>query len=149
MAKLNVGDQAPDFTLPDQEGRSVALSSFRGKNVVLYFYPKDFSTGCTKEACHFRDQFEDFVEAGAIVIGVSSDSQDSHKRFIERYLLPFTLLSDENGEIKKLYGVSGFILPGRVTFVIDREGIIQHIFSSQTNMKAHVEEALETLRNIK
>jgi peroxiredoxin Q/BCP len=149
MGKLNVGDQAPDFTLPDQEGRRVALSSFRGKNAVLYFYPKDFSTGCTKEACHFRDQFEDFVEAGAVVIGVSSDSQDSHKRFIERYLLPFTLLSDENGEVKKLYGVSGFILPGRVTFVIDREGIIRHIFSSQTNMKAHVEEALETLRNIK
>ena len=102
-----------------------------------------------RSACHFRDQYEDFIEAGAVVIGVSGDSIESHKKFIDKYLLPFTLLSDSTGEVRKLYGISGFILPSRITFVIDKEGIIQHIFTSQTNMKAYIDEALEALRKIK
>ena len=148
MVKLKVGDVAPDFTLPDQNGKTVSLSALRGKNVVLYFYPKDFSIGCTKEACNFRDAYEDFTEAGAQVVGVSGDSVESHRKFIEKYLLPFTLLSDEGGDVRKLYGVTGFLLPGRTTFVIDKIGIIRLVFSSQTDMKAHIDEALKVLKTL-
>ncbi len=125
MVNVKVGEVAPDFTLPNQDGKPVTLSSLRGKIVILYFYPKDFTSGCTKEACHFRDAYEDFTEANAEVVGVSGDSIESHKRFIDQNLLPFTLLSDENGDMKRLYGVAGHLFPGRVTFVIDKEGIIQ------------------------
>jgi peroxiredoxin Q/BCP len=148
MVKVKVGDVAPDFTLPDQNGKTVTLSAFRGENVVLYFYPKDFSIGCTKEACDFRDSYEDFTEAGAQVVGVSGDSVGSHKKFIEKYLLPFTLLSDEGGEVRKLYGVTGLLLPGRITFVIDKIGVIRLVFSSQTDMKAHIDEALKVLKTL-
>jgi peroxiredoxin Q/BCP len=148
MTKLSVGDIAPDFQLPDQDGKQVSLSSLRGKIVVLFFYPKDFSAGCTREACHFRDAFEDFSEAGVEVIGISGDSVESHKKFKEAYLLPFSLLSDLKGVAKKSYGVTGFILPGRVTFLIDKVGIIRHFFSSQTDMKAHVDEALKILKTL-
>jgi peroxiredoxin Q/BCP len=146
MPKVNVGDVAPDFTLPDQDGKPVSLSSLKGKVVVLFFYSKDFSAGCTREACHFRDAFEDFTEAGAEVIGISSDTIESHKKFIETYLLPYSLLSDREGEAKKIYGVSGHLLPGRVTFIIDKVGAVRHVFSSQTNMKAHVDEALKIIK---
>jgi peroxiredoxin Q/BCP len=148
MVKVNVGDVAPDFTLFDQEGKPVMLSSLKGKIVVLYFYPKDFTSGCTKEACHFRDVFEDFTEAGAEVIGVSGDNLESHRKFRDAYLLPFSLLSDVKGEVKKLYGVAGHILPGRVTFVIDKIGIVRYVFSSQTDMKAHVDEALKIVKTL-
>ncbi len=147
MAKLRLGDKAPDFALNNQDGKSVALSSLRGRKVVLFFYPKDFSPGCTREACHFRDSFEDFTEAGAEVIGVSADSVESHKKFIESNLLPYTLLSDPGGEVAKLYGVSGFLLPGRTTFIISRDGLIRYIFSSQTDMKAHINESLKILKS--
>jgi peroxiredoxin Q/BCP len=146
MTKVNVGEVAPDFTLPDQDGKLVSLSSLKGKVVVLFFYPKDFSAGCTREVCHFRDSYEDFSEAGAEVFGVSSDTVESHKKFIETYLLPYSLLSDREGEAKKTYGVSGHLLPGRVTFIIDKAGVIRHVFSSQTNMKAHVDEALKIIK---
>ena len=148
MVNVKVGEVAPDFTLPDQDGRPVTLSSLRGKVVVLYFYPKDFTSGCTKEACHFRDAYEDFTETGAEVIGVSADSQESHRKFRDTYLLPFSLLSDEKGDVKRLYGVSGHLLPGRVTFVIDKNGFVRHVFSSQTDMKAHVDEALKILKSL-
>ena len=148
MVKLKVGDVAPDFTLPDQNGKTVSLSALRGKNVVLYFYPKDFSIGCTKEACDFRDAYEDFTEAGAQVVGVSGDSVESHRKFIEKYLLPFTLLSDEGDDVRKLYGVTGFLLPGRTTFVIDKNGTIRLVFSSQTDMRAHIDEALKVLKTL-
>jgi len=148
MVNVKVGEVAPDFTLPDQDGRPVMLSSLRGRVVVLYFYPKDFTTGCTREACYFRDAYEDFTEAGAEVIGVSADSQESHRKFRNAYLLPFSLLSDENSEVKKLYGVSGRILPGRVTFVIDKDGVVRQVFSSQTDMKAHIDEALKLLKSL-
>ena len=148
MVNVKVGEVAPDFTLPDQDGKPVTLSSFRGKVVVLYFYPKDFTSGCTREACYFRDAYEDFTDASAEVVGVSADNQESHKKFRDAYLLPFSLLSDEKGEVRNLYGVSGRLLPGRVTFLIDKDGVVRHVFSSQTNMKAHVNEALKILRSL-
>ena len=147
MVKLKRGDKAPDFTLRNQDDKSVTLSSLKGRKVVLFFYPKDFSPGCTREACHFRDSFEDFTEAGADVIGVSADSVESHKKFIESNLLPYTLLSDPGGEVAKLYGVSGFLLPGRTTFIIGENGLILYIFSSQTDMKAHINESLKILKS--
>jgi peroxiredoxin Q/BCP len=148
MPEILAGDTAPDFELPDQNATARRLSQFRGRNVVLYFYPKDDTTGCTLEACRFRDEFERFTESGAEVIGVSDDSSASHTRFIEKYKLPFTLLSDRGGRIRKLYGVRKTfgIIPGRVTFVIDREGIVRHVFSSQTSPLRHVEEALQALQ---
>src|SRR5215467_10254312 len=120
---IHTGDRAPDFALPDRSGRTVRLSDFRGKQaVVLYFYPKDDTPGCTKEACAFRDQYQDFQDAGAEVIGVSSDSETSHEKFASKYKLPFVLLADKGGKIRKQYGVPATLglLPGRVTFVIDK-----------------------------
>jgi len=147
---VKVGDTAPDFTLPSQSGASVSLSDFRGKSVVLYFYPKDDTPGCTKESCAFRDQYEVFQNAGAEVIGVSADSPDSHQRFAAKYQLPFTLLSDTGNQVRKLYGVPATLglLPGRVTYVIDQQGVVQHIFNSQFNFQGHVDQALKTLQQI-
>lgn len=149
--KVKVGDKAPDFTLPDQTGAMVSLKDFVGsKIIVLYFYPKDFSRGCTAEACAFRDSYDIFVEAGAQVIGISSQSVDSHNRFAILNKLPFVLLSDENGKVRQLYGASSTLglLPGRVTYVIDKKGIVRHIFSSQLNATGHVEEALKIVNEV-
>lgn len=148
---LKVGDRAPDFSLPNQSGEMVKLSDFLGKkSVVVYFYPKDDTPGCTAESCAFRDSYQVFQEAGAEVIGISGDSTDSHRNFAAKYNLPFTLLSDTNNQVRKLFGVPPtlFILPGRVTYVIDKEGIVKHIFDSQLDFKAHVNEALTTLKSI-
>ncbi|MGB3507715.1 MAG: peroxiredoxin [Microcoleaceae cyanobacterium] len=148
---VKIGDKAPDFTLPSQNGTQVSLSEFQGqKNVVVYFYPKDDTPGCTKEACAFRDQYQVFTDAGAEVIGISGDSPDSHKQFASKYNLPFTLLSDTGNKVRELYGVPAtlWILPGRVTYVIDKQGTIRHIFDSMLNFDAHVEEALKTLKAI-
>ena len=148
---VQIGDVAPDFTLPDQSGNEVNLKDFRGKKaVVLYFYPKDNTPGCTTEACAFRDSYEVFKDAGAEVIGVSSDSSDSHQGFISRHQLPFVLLSDASGKVRKLYGVNttlGFI-PGRVTYVIDQEGVVRHVFNSQFLAAKHVDEALKVLKTL-
>ena len=149
---LKVGDTAPDFTLPSQTGSPVSLKDFRGKkSVVVYFYPKDDTPGCTKESCAFRDQYEVFKQAGAEVIGVSGDSPASHQQFATKYQLPFTLLSDTGNQLRKLYGVPATLglLPGRVTYVIDHNGVVQHIFNSQFNFNGHVEEALKTLQQLK
>jgi peroxiredoxin Q/BCP len=148
---IKVGDQAPDFQLTDQNGKSVRLAEFRGKkSVVLYFYPKDDTPGCTKEACAFRDQYEDFKDAGAEVIGVSSDSEASHAKFVTKYQLPFTLVADRDGDVRKRYGVpkSLGLLPGRVTFIIDPRGTVRHVFNSQLQTTQHVAEALKTLRTL-
>ncbi len=148
---LEVGDFAPDFTLRSQHNELIRLSDFRNKrNVVLYFYPKDDTPGCTAEAKCFRDNYEIFMSLGAEVIGVSSDSTASHIRFADKYKLPFILLSDVDGKVRELYGVSKtlFILPGRVTFVIDKQGIIRHIFSSQFNATKHIEEAMNILKSL-
>jgi len=147
--KVEVGTVAPDFTLPNQDGKSVSLKDFKGQQaVVLYFYPKDNTGGCTAEACAFRDSYEVFQDAGAEVIGVSSDSADSHQDFAAKHRLPFVLLSDEGGEVRKLYGVQAWfgIWPGRVTYVIDKEGVVRHIFNSQVAATKHVSEALKILK---
>jgi len=149
--KVEVGDKAPDFTLPDQSGVMVSLSEFIGnKIIVLYFYPKDFTRGCTAEACAFRDSYDVFVQAGAQVLGVSSQSVDSHNKFAIANKLPFILLSDQDGKVRKLYGVpSTFgLLPGRVTFVIDKKGVVRHVFSSQSQPAKHIEEALRMVKEL-
>jgi peroxiredoxin Q/BCP len=145
------GDQAPIFTLPDQSGKQVSLQDFIGKsNIVLYFYPKDDTSGCTAEACAFRDSYEVFKDAGAEVIGISSDSTRSHQQFAARHHLPFILLSDPGGTVRKLYGVPNTfgLLPGRVTYVIDKQGIIRHIFNAPFAPLKHIREALTTLRSL-
>jgi peroxiredoxin Q/BCP len=148
---VKVGDKAPDFTLSSQMGDNVTLSEFFGKkNVVLYFYPKDETPGCTKEACTFRDNYEELTKLGAEVLGVSGQSVESHKSFATHYGLQFILLSDENNKVRELFGVPstmGF-LPGRVTYIIDKKGIVRHIFNSQTQAPRHVEEAKRTLMEI-
>lgn len=146
--RIQVGDAAPDFSLPTQSGALVQLSNFLGKQaVVLYFYPKDNTAGCTAEACAFRDSYEVFKDAGAEVIGVSADSEESHQQFATQHRLPFLLLSDKSGDLRRLYGVPTTfgLVPGRVTYVIDKQGIVRHIFSSQLDVQKHVSEALQTL----
>ena len=148
---IQAGDKAPDFTLPSQSGEQVRLQDRLGERVVvLYFYPKDETSGCTREACAFRDSHEVFTDAGAEVIGVSSDSVDKHAAFANHHKLPFTLLSDKGGKVRKAYGVPaalGFI-PGRVTYVIDRDGTVRHVFNSMTNINGHVKDALEVVRQL-
>jgi thioredoxin-dependent peroxiredoxin len=145
---LQVGDTAPDFELPSQAGDTVKLSDHRGHWVVVYFYPQDDTPGCTAEACSFRDNYEDFTDAGAAVIGISGDSVESHVKFADKHNLPFTLLSDGDGQLRKAWGVSKSLglLPGRVTYVIDPEGVVQKRFSSQLRAKQHHQEALSTIR---
>jgi len=148
---IQVGDKAPDFTLPAQTGEEVRLSDRLGQRVVvLYFYPKDETSGCTAEACAFRDSYEVFAEAGAEVIGVSSDSVDKHAAFADHHKLPFTLVSDEKGQLRKTYGVPSIlgVVPGRVTYVIDRTGTVRHEFSSMTNIGRHVNDALDVVKEL-
>jgi peroxiredoxin Q/BCP len=150
--RLQVGDPAPDFTLPTATGDSLRLSDFRGKaDVVLFFYPKDNSPACSTEACSFRDSFEAFRDAGAEVIGVSSDTEASHRRFVDKYRLPFHLVSDTSGSVRASYAVPRTLglIPGRVTYVIDRAGVIRHIFSSQFQPARHVAEALDILNTLR
>ena len=148
---IQVGDKAPDFTLPSQSGEPVRLQDRLGERVVvLYFYPKDNTPGCTAEACAFRDSYEVFTEAGAEVIGVSSDSVDKHAGFAGKHSLPFTLLSDRGGQVRKRYGVPAVLglLPGRVTYVIDRGGTVRHVFNSMTHIDQHISEALDVVRQL-
>jgi len=149
---VKVGDKAPDFSLPSQMGDKLTLSEFIGKkNVVLYFYPKDETPGCIKEACTFRDSYEELANLGAEVLGVSGQSVESHKSFATHYGLPFVLLSDQDNAVRKLYGVpsSGLgLIPGRVTYIIDKQGIVRHIFNSQTQAPRHVAEAKRTLQEL-
>jgi peroxiredoxin Q/BCP len=148
---IQVGDKAPDFTLPAQSGEQVRLYDRLGEHVVvLYFYPKDNTSGCTAEACAFRDSYEVFTDAGADVIGVSSDSVDRHAGFAGKHKLPFTLLSDQGGKVRKSYGVPATlaVIPGRVTYVIDRDGTVRNVFSSMTNISQHVSDALETVKKL-
>jgi thioredoxin-dependent peroxiredoxin len=152
QTRLRVGDPAPDFCLPATDGQMVSLSDFRGRaDVVLFFYPKDDSPACSLEACSFRDNYEAFRDAGAVVIGISADSQQSHQGFAERLHLPFRLLSDTDGTVRERFGVGRTlgIIPGRVTFLIDRNGIIRHAFSSQFRVAKHVEDTLSVLRKLR
>jgi thioredoxin-dependent peroxiredoxin len=153
MKRLEINDLVPDFSALDQFGNTFTLSSVLGKkNLVIYFYPKDDSPGCTKEACSFRDQFDVFNQAEASIIGISSQSVESHKMFAEKHRLNYTLLADEKNEIRKFFGVPTNLfglLPGRVTYIINKEGKVVYIFSSQIQAEKHVEEALNILKNLK
>ncbi|PIP73194.1 MAG: thioredoxin-dependent thiol peroxidase [Nitrospinae bacterium CG22_combo_CG10-13_8_21_14_all_47_10] len=154
MAELKEGNKAPDFTAVDQDGSKVKLSSFKGeKNVVLYFYPKDMTPGCTTQACDFRDQYKKFKNT--VIIGVSIDSMERHKKFIEKYNLPFTLIADTDKKVvqkygvwqeKKLYGKT-FMGIVRTTFIIDKNGTIQKIFP-KVKVKTHIEDVLAALKDV-
>ncbi len=142
---------APDVSFQQTDGSTVSLKSLFGERaLVLFFYPKDNTSGCTAEACSFRDSYEDFKSAGADVIGVSADGASSHEDFKGRYKLPFTLLTDVKGEAAKQFGVKKTLglLPGRVTFVIDRQGNVVHRFESQLKATKHVDEALEVVKRL-
>lgn len=149
---LQLGDTAPDFTLKTTTGEAFRLADQRGKRaIVLYFYPKDDTPGCTAEACSFRDQYQDFQDLGAEVVGVSSDSEASHQKFTQKHRLPFPLLADTGGQVRKLYEVPRAllgILPGRVTFVIDKEGVIRYIFNSMNRATDHVAHARQVLMDL-
>ena len=151
MKKLKVGETIPRFTAKDTDGNDFDSANAVGqKPLVIYFYPKDNTPGCTAQACSFRDQYEDFKDLGAEVIGISSDSVASHQKFSKQFKLPFILLSDSDKKIRKLFGVpAGMfgLLPGRVTYVTDKNGVIQMIFDSVLATK-HISKALETIKKI-
>jgi thioredoxin-dependent peroxiredoxin len=146
-----VGEPAPDFTLPRADGSPFRLSkAVRRGVVVLYFYPRDETMGCVAEACAFRDEYAVFTEAGAEVVGVSADSSESHRQFAAHHRLPFVLLTDADGAVRKLYGVGKAlgILDGRMTYVIDTKGVVRHVFSSRLQPTRHVAEALAIVRGL-
>jgi peroxiredoxin Q/BCP len=147
---LKIGDKIPSFTSIDSKGHSFDIFEYIGKPLVIYFYPKDDTPGCTIQACTFRDKYEDFKALGAEVIGISSDSLKSHQKFASRYKLPFILLSDFDKKIRTQFGVPNDFLgliPGRATYVIDKKGVVQLIFDS-TSAKIHIEKALEILKTM-
>ncbi|MGB0984403.1 MAG: peroxiredoxin [Saprospiraceae bacterium] len=154
MAKnqsLAIGDALPAIRLKNQDNEFVQLEDYKGTPMVVYFYPKNNTSGCTAEACSFRDQFEDFKDTGALVFGISADSPTSHKAFQKKHRLPFTLLSDKGNVVRKQLGIKSNLLgllPGRVTFVIDKSGVVQHTFSSQFDAKKHVKEALKVIQSM-
>lgn len=151
MGGPKVGDKAPDFSLPAQDGRIISLRDFAGlKNVVLYFYPKDFTMGCTTETKAFGVSYDGIISMGAEVIGISSDSAESHRGFAQECGAKFPLLTDDGGKVREAYGAKSMgVMPGRVTFVIDKKGVVRHVFSSQLRPKQHITEAIEALRTIK
>lgn len=150
--QLKIGDKIPEFQLQNQNGETINIQNYIGKNnLVIYFYPKDDTPGCTKEACSFRDQYEDFNDLNAEVFGISAQSVKSHKQFAQKYNLNFNLLCDENNEVRKLFGVptSFFgLLPGRVTYIIDKSGKIVHIFNSQFKAEEHINQAITILKQL-
>lgn len=151
---LAVGDKAPDFDVVSSNGKSLKLSEFAGKkNVVLYFYPGDFTPVCTKETCGFRDMHEDLASQDTEIIGVSVDSDESHRKFAEEYKVPFELVSDKNREIAKLYGATGFLRDilgksKRKTFVIDKKGRIAAILESELRASKHIDGVRDALKNL-
>lgn len=150
---IEEGKKAPEFTLPDSDGNLISLNDFKGKNVVLYFYPKDLTPGCTVESCDFRDAHPDFKKINAVVLGLSVDSQKKHRKFRDKYNLPFTLLSDEDKKVVNQYGVwkeksmfgKKYMGIERTTVIIDHEGIIKKIFP-KVSVPGHVEEVLKVLK---
>lgn len=149
---VQVGSAMPALQLIDQHGQLQNLKDLTsGQVAVVYFYPKDDTPGCTAEACSFRDQYKDFQDAGAVVIGISGDGAASHKKFADKYQLPFTLLADTQKLARKAFNVPTDLLgmiPGRVTYVFDRQGICRGIYRSQTKAKQHVDEALSMIRSL-
>jgi len=151
MKQLGEGDSIPNITLASHAGEAMSLSDYVGKRVVvLFFYPKDGSPVCTKEVCAFRDAYQAFIDAGAEVIGVSSDAADTHRSFAEQHHLPYKLLVDEDGKLRKALGVPKALglLPGRVTYVIDTKGVIRHTFKSHLHAQRHVLEALAVVQRL-
>ncbi|EER88006.1 hypothetical protein BDA96_10G087700 [Sorghum bicolor] len=149
--KVSKGSVPPNFTLKDQNGKPVSLNKFKGKPVVVYFYPADETPGCTKQACAFRDSYEKFKKAGAEVIGISGDDAASHKAFAQKYRLPFTLLSDEGNRVRKEWGVPADLfgtLPGRQTYVLDKQGVVQYIYNNQFQPEKHIGETLKILQSL-
>lgn len=148
---IQIGDPAPSITFTAHDGRELSLDGFRGKQaVVLFFYPKDNTRICTREACAFRDSYEEFVAAGAIVVGVSGDSIDSHRKFIDSHQLPYVLVADTDGSLRRAFEVPktlGFI-PGRVTYVIDCGGIVRGVINRPLQSQKHVDEALTLVRGL-
>jgi thioredoxin-dependent peroxiredoxin len=150
MSGLKEGDRVPVFKLPDQDGKMIDVAERIGKQaLVIYFYPKDFTSGCTMEAHAFREMYEAFQKEGAEVFGISSDDAESHKKFVVEHELPFTLLSDENNKVREMFGAFGVgHTLGRVTYVVDKKGIIRMVFSSQLQPKKHVDESIRKVREI-
>jgi peroxiredoxin Q/BCP len=152
MNTIGVGSTIPSFTLKDQNGSLFNVDLVKGKkNLVIYFYPKDDSPGCTKEACSFRDQFDVFTQADALIIGISAQSVQSHLEFASKYRLNYTLLSDEANQVRKLFGVPTNLfglLPGRVTYIVNKEGKVVFVFNSQIQAEKHIEEALRILKGL-
>jgi peroxiredoxin Q/BCP len=147
--EIKVGSKVPEFKLQDQSGKEFDSKDIIGKKkTVIYFYPKDETPGCTKEACYFRDQYEVFKNADATIIGISGQSVESHKEFAEKHKLPFTLLSDKNNEVRKKFGVRTSPIPGRVTFVVDKTGTVVYVFDSLTQATRHVDEAMRILKEM-
>ena len=147
---IQIGDKLPNFKATKQDGTAFDSHEIHEKPVVIYFYPKDFTPGCTTQACSFRDQYEDFLDLGAEVIGISGDDLESHQKFTSKYRLPFLLLSDTNKKIRKLFGVPSSLLgmlPGRVTYVIDANGVVQYIFNSMLAGQ-HIPKALAAVQKI-
>lgn len=146
------GDICPDFELKNQFGETVKSESLIGKkNLVIYFYPKDDTPGCTKEACSFRDSYSQFTDAGCEVVGISSDSEESHREFAKNHNLPYILLADTKKQVRKSFGVPGNLfglIPGRVTYVIDKKGVIRGVFNSQVDFTGHVKEAMKVIETI-
>ncbi len=147
---LKKGAKAPDFELKDHDGKVHHLSDYRGKMVVLYFYPKDFTPGCTAEACNLRDNYEALMEKGLVVLGVSYDNPQKHKEFKEEYDLPFPLLSDTTKAVAEAYGakggLTGFMFAKRITYLIDADGKVLHVFE-KVNTKSHAQQILEFLES--
>ena len=148
---LQVGSRAPDVALDDATGARLQLASlWAQKPLVLFFYPKNGTFGCTQEVCAFRDQYADFVAAGCQVVGISGDSVASHQAFAQRHGLAYPLLSDPEGVARASFGVTRTLglLPGRVTFVIDGAGVVRHVFDGQFNIRGHIEQALQVVRQL-
>lgn len=152
MEKISIGSSVPLFSLKDQFGNTFQLSSVIGKkNLIIYFYPKDDSPGCTREACSFRDQYEVFNNNDTMIIGISAQSVKSHLQFAQKHRLNYTLLSDEGNKVRKQFGVPSNLmglLPGRVTYVVNKEGKVVFMFNSQINAGQHVEEALRIIKDL-
>ncbi|XP_075512888.1 peroxiredoxin Q, chloroplastic-like [Primulina tabacum] len=151
FAKVSEGSSVPPFTLKDQDGKTVSLSKFKGKPVVVYFYPGDETPGCTKQACAFRDSYEKFKKAGAEVIGISGDDAASHKQFASKYKLPFSLLCDEGNKVRKEWGVPSDLfgtLPGRQTYVLDKNGVCRLVYNNQFQPEKHIDETLKFLKSV-
>lgn len=147
MSRIQIGDRIPEFSLRNQDGNIVKITEYLGKKkIVIYFYPKDGSLSCTRQACFFRDLSDVFEETGAVVIGISQQSVESHKKFADGNNLNFNILSDSDNTVRKLFGVPSQLfglIPGRVTYVADKSGKVVYIFDSQTAVQRHVDEALK------